>query len=225
MDNLDRLLRSADPATRNERADDAARDLSARASELAQEPRRRRPSRPVVIGAVCALALAITAAATVFRPWDDAFTLVTLDLEVSGEQCSVMVLALPADGTTYPDGRGMVWGGETSETFDQGEFDAVEEFLQTFDWPTWFEPHEWRISAEPVTLPDGSPGVSIEVWPIAPLIEEELAAQGLNSGGSALIYDMLECRGDPTDPSASTTPSTDAQPSEPAPPARTEDDS
>ncbi|WP_435737732.1 hypothetical protein V5D56_03765 [Cellulosimicrobium sp. PMB13] len=203
MNDLDTLLRSADPGRTSPHARDAAERLAATAPLLAttapdDRSAGRRVTRPVLVTAVGG-ALVLTGGLAVAAPsLLDLFgagspVVETVELEVPGGSCSVFLNVVPADGAVHADSSGGETSGGSAETFDQAEFDAVEAFLRTHDWS------DVMAEAAPFggtsVTSDGSEGGTVEgsFTSVKEPVEEVLAAHGLNATGSAILVESAEC--------------------------------
>ncbi|MFV0426400.1 MAG: hypothetical protein ACK5KU_05105 [Beutenbergiaceae bacterium] len=202
MDQFEHRLNNADPASAlPPDAIDAARALAARAPALSPVAASRRISRPALTALVASGAiLAGTAAATapiVLDLWSDespvALT-VPIDMPtgtVGEASCTIFVNLVPADGQVHYDDEGQPLPSGAAEPFSQEEFDAVENFVRNHDWTVLTE--GFLVTADTFENEDGNAVVQASLEGVSDIVDAELAANGLNESGSAVVVETFSC--------------------------------
>lgn len=205
MNDLDARLRTADPAaTLGPDAAQGSVTLAARAAAVtapaAPAPTswwRRRPVVTVLVAGGIALAGTAAAAVTVldlFSPNSD--IAVTVEFEVpagaqGGASCTSYLNLVRADGQSYSDNDGFTTSGGSAESFDQADFDATVAYIRERDWTDLVAP---TLSGTTSLTGDGEIALEGELGGVAEIVEAELAANGLNSTGSAILVETGSCQ-------------------------------
>lgn len=201
MNDLDARLRTADPAASlGPDAAQASINLAARAGTLtAPSPESWWRRRPVVVAAVAggiALAGTAAAAATVldlFSPDSDIAVTVEVEMPAGAESsasCTSYLNLVPANGQVYEDNAEGSTSGGSAETFDQADFDATVAYIRERDWSDLVAP---TMTATTSLTEDGETALEGEFGGFAEIIEQELAANGLNTTGSAILVESASC--------------------------------
>lgn len=206
MPDLDLLLRAADPADLHPTAVAEALALATCTAEPGVLPdlrpqRRRRLSRPAVIGAVVGglvLTGGVAAAAPALFDFfgTDSPVVSTVQFEVPGADasCSLFLNVVPADGTTHTDVNGLNAGGGSAATFDRADFDAVEAFVRSHDWSGVVAEVDPFAGTNAGTDPDGTVTVEGNYVPgVSAAVEQVLAENGLNTTRSAILVETTQC--------------------------------
>ncbi|WP_454296091.1 hypothetical protein [Salana multivorans] len=208
---LDDLLRTADPAppttTQGPAVESALSGLvaSTRVSDpISLAARRPSRARRWAIPATVGLVLVGGTAAAGGGALDGVFDLFSQDspvhLSTSHELvggtggCGLFVNVLPADGEARTDESGLTIQSGSAATFDQTEYDAVLEFVESHDWESELAGLEWENT---VYLPGPNGGISgegtVDLDVVTNRVTQVLDREGLNSTGSAELVTTASC--------------------------------